>query len=78
MNFAVAFLVFDTDGDGFIDSGELLAQLEKTNSRGVTPPQLQAIVRSTMAQWDADKDGKLTYEEFKALVGASTSAGLCF
>jgi serine/threonine-protein phosphatase 2B regulatory subunit len=74
---AVAFLVFDLDGDGFISADELLSQLQKTNTRGLTTSQLQAIVDSTFVLWDGDKDGKLNYEEFKGLVSASTASELC-
>jgi Ca2+-binding EF-hand superfamily protein len=70
---AVAFEVFDFNGDGFIDRDELLTILQLTNRRGMTLNQLEQIADSTMERWDVQRRGKLIYPEFKALLGASTA-----
>lgn len=72
---AVAFRLFDANGDGFIDRSELLTVLQATNKRGMTVAQLAQIVDSTMARWDTAQEGRLAYPAFKSLLSAS-SAGL--
>lgn len=52
---------------------DLLRQLQQTNRRGLSGPQLEAIVDSTLATYDADGDGQLCFEEFRALLSAAST-----
>ena len=51
---------------------DLLRQLQATNQRGLSLAQLESIVHNTLAQFDRDGDGRLAYEEFRAMVASST------
>ena len=66
--FAVAFAIFDQNGDGYIDETELIVALQMTNKRGMTDEQLQHIVGALMQKWDKSGDGKLIYPEFRELL----------
>jgi serine/threonine-protein phosphatase 2B regulatory subunit len=70
---AVAFRIYDADDDGFVTRADLLHQLQQTNRRGLAQPQLEQIVGSTLAAFDSDGDGQLSYEEFRALLSASST-----
>ena len=71
---AVAFAIFDQNGDGYIDETELIVALQMTNKRGMTDEQLQHIVGALMQKWDKSGDGKLTYPEFRVLLTASVAS----
>lgn len=64
----VAFKVYDMDGDGFISNGELFQVLKMMVGDNLTDVQLQQIVDKTILEGDADKDGKISYEEFKKMI----------
>ncbi|KAI7844791.1 hypothetical protein COHA_001671 [Chlorella ohadii] len=66
--FQFAFRVYDADDDGFVTRADLLRQMQQTNRRGLSAGQLEEIVSSTVATFDADGDGQLCYEEFRALL----------
>ena len=70
---AVAFRIYDADDDGFVTRADLLRQLQQTNRRGLSPAQLEQIVGSTMSAFDADGDGQLCFQEFRALLSASST-----
>lgn len=70
---AVAFAVFDANGDGVIDRQELLYVFQLTNKRSMTAPQLEQVVDSTIARWDDRGGGTLSYAAFKSLLLASTA-----
>jgi hypothetical protein len=70
---AVAFRIYDADDDGFVTRADLLRQLQQTNRRGLSPAQLEQIVGSTMVAFDADGDGQLCFQEFRALLSASST-----
>lgn len=74
--FAVAFEVFDANGDGFIDEEELLHVLASTNHRNLHEDQLRQIVSSTFSRWDCDGCGRLNYRQFRELCASSAELRL--
>uniref|UniRef100_A0A7S3D416 EF-hand domain-containing protein n=1 Tax=Palpitomonas bilix TaxID=652834 RepID=A0A7S3D416_9EUKA len=67
-----AFRVYDVDGDGFISNGELFTVLKMMVGANLTDVQLQQIVDKTIMEADKDRDGKISFEEFIALIGHSS------
>eukprot|EP01125_Pyxidicula_operculata_P000397 TRINITY_DN10428_c0_g1_i1.p1 TRINITY_DN10428_c0_g1~~TRINITY_DN10428_c0_g1_i1.p1 ORF type:complete len:182 (-),score=23.66 TRINITY_DN10428_c0_g1_i1:19-564(-) len=63
-----AFQVYDIDADGFISNGELFQVLKMMVGNNLTEVQLQQIVDKTILEADEDKDGKISYEEFKKMI----------
>eukprot|EP01126_Amoeba_proteus_P017782 TRINITY_DN1872_c0_g1_i10.p1 TRINITY_DN1872_c0_g1~~TRINITY_DN1872_c0_g1_i10.p1 ORF type:complete len:131 (+),score=44.63 TRINITY_DN1872_c0_g1_i10:356-748(+) len=63
-----AFKVYDMDGDGLISNGELFQVLKMMVGENLTDVQLQQIVDKTILEGDDDKDGKISYEEFKKMI----------
>lgn len=64
----VAFKVYDMDRDGFISNGELFLVLKMMVGNNLKDQQLQQIVDKTIMEADQDGDGKINFEEFKAMV----------
>lgn len=62
--FLVAFKIYDINQDGFISNGELFTVLRMMVGNNLKEVQLQQIVDKTILQFDADGDGKISYEEF--------------
>lgn len=59
-----AFMVFDTDGSGFIERSELKSAM-KVIGETLSDRDIDELLQTT----DADNDGKINYEEFiKALL----------
>jgi calmodulin len=56
--------VFDADGNGVIDRDELLKVMSSLNE-SLTEEELDAMVREA----DSNGDGKISFEEFKAMMG---------
>jgi len=71
--YTVAFRIYDADDDGFVSRADLLRHLAATNRRGLSEAQLEQIMAHTVAAFDADGDGKLCYQEFRALLSASST-----
>lgn len=65
---AVAFKVYDMDRDGYISNGELFLVLKMMVGNNLKDQQLQQIVDKTIMEADQDGDGKIDFEEFKAMV----------
>merc|ERR1712106_678586 len=59
------------DKDGFISNGELYQVLKMMVGNNLKDTQLQQIVDKTIIYADTDGDGKISYEEFCALVDNS-------
>lgn len=59
----VVFNSFDTDGSGFLDKNELKNAFSNFKG-GLTDAEVDAL----MADADANGDGKVSFEEFAALV----------
>lgn len=62
------FRVYDVDNDGFISNADLYHVLKAMVGSNLNDVQLQQLVDRTIIQGDKDKDGKLSYEEFKEMV----------
>merc|ERR1712045_1006464 len=66
-----AFRIYDMDNDGFVSNGELFQVLKMMVGNNLKDTQLQQIVDKTIIYADQDGDGKISYEEFCALVDSS-------
>lgn len=66
-HFHKAFKFFDKDGSGYIESGELQEAL--ADESGVTDAD---VLNDIMREVDTDKDGRISYEEFVAMMKAGT------
>jgi serine/threonine-protein phosphatase 2B regulatory subunit len=63
-----AFKVYDIDGDGYISNGELFQVLKMMVGDNLNDVQLQQIVDKTILEGDEDRDGRISYEEFKRMI----------
>jgi serine/threonine-protein phosphatase 2B regulatory subunit len=63
------FNIYDMDKDGFISNGELFQVLKMMVGSNLRDTQLQQIVDKTITNADTDQDGRISYEEFCAVVG---------
>ncbi|KAH7290641.1 hypothetical protein KP509_30G057700 [Ceratopteris richardii] len=67
----VLFKFYDKDGDGLISMHEI-AEAMQLACPGLFPKAtIEQLVRSTMQNFDADKDGYLNFVEFSNLMRAS-------
>lgn len=65
---AFAFRVYDTNNDGYISNGDLFKILKIMVGENLNDIQIQQLVDRTILQADKDKDGKLSFEEFRDFV----------
>ncbi len=63
-----AFKVYDIDRDGYISNGELFLVLKMMVGNNLKDTQLQQIVDKTIMEADRDGDGRIGFEDFKAMV----------
>jgi len=63
-----AFKVYDIDRDNYISNGELFIVLKMMVGSNLKDQQLQQIVDKTIMEADKDGDGKISFEEFQAMV----------
>ncbi|XP_020034817.1 calcineurin subunit B type 2 [Castor canadensis] len=63
-----AFRIYDIDKDGFISNGELFQVLKMMVGDNLKDWQLQQLVDKTIIVLDKDGDGKISFEEFCAVV----------
>ncbi len=63
-----AFQIYDMDGDGYISNGELFQVLKMMVGDNLNEVQLQQIVDKTILEADVDRDGKISYEEFRQMI----------
>lgn len=64
-----AFNIYDIDKDGYISNGELFQVLKMMVGGNLKDWQLQQLVDKTIITLDTDGDGKISFEEFSAVVG---------
>eukprot|EP00730_Choanoeca_flexa_P012787 TRINITY_DN4620_c0_g1_i3.p1 TRINITY_DN4620_c0_g1~~TRINITY_DN4620_c0_g1_i3.p1 ORF type:complete len:176 (+),score=51.71 TRINITY_DN4620_c0_g1_i3:147-674(+) len=69
-----AFKIYDVDKDGYISNGELFYVLKLMVGNNLKDVQLQQIVDKTIIYADKDGDGRVSYDEFCAVVGGSDVA----
>ena len=62
------FRVYDVDQDGFISNGELFHVLKLMVGDNLDNEKLQQVVDKTIVEADLDKDGKLSFDEFYAII----------
>eukprot|EP00179_Madagascaria_erythrocladioides_P008468 CAMPEP_0198313136 /NCGR_PEP_ID=MMETSP1450-20131203/4260_1 /TAXON_ID=753684 ORGANISM="Madagascaria erythrocladiodes, Strain CCMP3234" /NCGR_SAMPLE_ID=MMETSP1450 /ASSEMBLY_ACC=CAM_ASM_001115 /LENGTH=230 /DNA_ID=CAMNT_0044016115 /DNA_START=93 /DNA_END=786 /DNA_ORIENTATION=- len=67
------FRVYDINADGYITNGELFKVLKAMVGNNLTEVQLQQIVDKTILHADKDGDGKISFDEFLAMVGDDSS-----
>ncbi|KAM6169475.1 calcineurin subunit B type 2 [Rhynchocyon petersi] len=63
-----AFSIYDMDKDGYISNGELFQVLKMMVGDNLKDSQLQQLVDKTIIILDTDGDGKISFEEFCAVV----------
>ena len=64
--------IYDLDGDGLVSADELFQQtLRMLMGRAMTDAQLGDIVDSTVMAHDHDANGRLSLQEFTAMLAAS-------
>jgi Ca2+-binding EF-hand superfamily protein len=63
-----AFKVYDIDNDGYISNGELFQVLKMMVGDNLNDVQLQQIVDKTILEGDEDRDGRISFEEFKNMI----------
>lgn len=68
-----AFKVYDMDRDDYISNGELFLVLKMMVGNNLKDAQLQQIVDKTIMEADKDGDGKLSFDEFSAMVSNTVS-----
>ncbi|XP_036365612.1 calcineurin subunit B type 1-like [Octopus sinensis] len=65
-----AFNVYDMDKDGFISNADLYKSLKLMVGANLEDVQLQQVVDKTIIYSDTDGDGKISFEEFCAVVSS--------
>ncbi len=60
----MAFKIYDTKGDGYIDNEELFQVLKMLVGTNLNDEQLQKIVDKTIQEVDKDGDEKISFDEF--------------
>ena len=68
-----AFSVFDEDGDSYISAAELQAVLVRM---GLPEAGCMARVRDMIAAADRDSDGRVDFDEFKAMMAGGTATDI--
>lgn len=62
------FSIYDLDKDGYISNGELFQVLKMMVGDSLKDWQLQQLVDKTIILLDKDGDGKISFQEFSAVV----------
>merc|ERR1739838_312302 len=64
-----AFRIYDMDNDGYVSNGELFQVLKMMVGNNLKDTQLQQIVDKTILMNDKENKGKISFDEFCAVVG---------
>jgi len=62
------FKIYDVDGDDYISNSDLFQVLKAMVGNNLNDTQLQQLVDRTIRQGDKDRDGVLSFNEFKLIV----------
>ena len=62
-----AFQIYDIDNDGFISKSELYQVLKLMTGNSLIDIQIKQLVNRTILYADKDKDGKISFDEFRNL-----------
>lgn len=62
------FRLYDMDGDGYVGPSELFLAFRAIGSGSLSNEQIESIIRPVISQADRDKDGLLSYNEFKRIL----------
>lgn len=62
------FTMYDLSGSGFVTDSDLFTMLKRSAGSTVSDNQLRTIVSNTIQEYDKDRDGRLSFAEFEALV----------
>ena len=65
--------MFDVDGDGFITRDDLTRLLDLMVGRAMTPEAVEQVLRQTIAETDADGDGRISFDDFEQRASLSSS-----
>ena len=68
-----AFDIYDVDGDGFVSPTDLFHVLKLLCGQNIDAQQLEAISAATVAEADADRDGKISLVEFEHVMKSANS-----
>lgn len=63
-----AFKMYDVDNDDFISNSDLFHILKAMVGNNLNDVQLQELVDRTLIKGDKDRDGKLNFAEFSAMI----------
>jgi Ca2+-binding EF-hand superfamily protein len=72
----VAFKIYDMDKDGYISNGELFQVLKIMVGNNLKDAQLQQIVDKTIIYADKDRDGKISFDEFRSAIDDSLRSNI--
>ena len=61
----VAFKIYDVDGDGIVDYGDLFYIIQEMVGSSMDEDQVDAIAKKTILEADLDHDGAISFGEFK-------------
>jgi len=71
-----SFRIYDFDGDTKISNEELTSMLKtslRENGVGLTPAQIDQVIRATFSEADINGDGFIDFDEYKKLVAKHPS-----
>jgi len=63
-----AFKIYDVDGDGYISNSDLFYVLKIMVGRNLEDEAIQQLVDRTILYADKDKDGRLSFDEFRSII----------
>jgi len=63
-----AFKIYDVNGDGYISNSDLFYVLKIMVGQNLEDEAIQQLVDRTILYADKDKDGRLSFEEFRSII----------
>lgn len=62
------FRIYDLNEDGFIDHDDFTKVLGMMVDKNLSADEIEKIVTQTISEADKDGDGKISYDEFSAVI----------